>query len=100
MDITDKTGVLGELWLEFKEDENFREFIKYNDIGLPLAYYIAEGLTQGLTPLGEQYITETFDMLMQLLTLTEEEIDREIGDLVSLTTILFYAHNKREAEQE
>lgn len=100
MDITDKTGVLGELWLEFKEDENFREFIKYNDIGLPLAYYVAEGLTQGLTPLGEQYIIETFDMLMQLLTLSEEEIDRELDDLVSLSTILMYAHNKREANPE
>lgn len=100
MDITDKVGVLGELWLEFKEDENFREFIKYNDIGLPLAYYVAEGLTQGLTPLGEQYIVETFDMLMQLLTLTEEEIDRELDDLISLSTILMYAHNKREAQPE
>jgi len=100
MDIIDKTGVLGELWLEFKEDENFREFIKYNDIGLPLAYYVAEGLTQGLTPLGEQYIVETFDMLMQLLTLTEEEIDRELDDLISLSTILMYAHNKREAQPE
>lgn len=94
MNVTDKTGALASLWLEFKEDNDFADFIKYNDIGLPMAYYIAEGLVADLTPLGEQYIIETFDMLLKLIDVTEEEIDDVLEDK-TLAAILMLGYNKR-----
>jgi hypothetical protein len=90
MNTTDKTGALASLWLEFKEDSDFADFIKYNDIGLPMAYYIAEGLVADLTPLGEQYIIETFDMLLKLIDVTEVEID-EVLEEKTLAAILMLA---------
>ena len=94
MNTTDKTGALASLWLEFKEDNDFADFIKYNDIGLPMAYYIAEGLVADLTPLGEQYIIETFDMLLKLIDVTEVEIDEVLEDK-TLAAILMLGYNKR-----
>ena len=94
MNTTDKTGALASLWLEFKEDNDFADFIKYNDIGLPMAYYIAEGLVADLTPLGEQYIIETFDMLLKLIDVTEVEID-EVLEEKTLAAILMLGYNKR-----
>lgn len=62
--------ILGELWLDFKNDEAFAEFIDYNDIGLPLAYTISEGIISN-TPLAEQYVMETWEILLESLGLED-----------------------------
>lgn len=92
MDFADKTGVLAQLWIDFREDDNFSAFMDYNDIGVPMAYYIAEGLVNP-TPLGEQYVEESLDMMFKLLEITEAEVD-ELED-ASLGAILVFAYNKK-----
>ena len=94
----DKTGVLGQLWIEFREDEDFKEFVEYNDIGMPLGYFVAEGLVKETTDLGDTYILETFDMLIGLLKITEEEIDSL--ESVDLSSVLEYAYNKKKNAEE
>jgi hypothetical protein len=94
----DKSGVLGQLWLEFREDEDFKEFVEYNDIGLPLGYFVAEGLIKETTDLGETYVLETFDMLISLLKISEEEVDRL--DEIDLGNILEMAYNKKKNAEE
>ena len=74
MNITDKTGILGELWINYKDDEAFQEFIRYNDLGLPLSYMVAEGLVTDLTPLGEEYIEETFGLFIASMGIEESDI--------------------------
>jgi hypothetical protein len=74
--LADKAGVLAELWINYRDDEDFTDFIEYNDIGLPLAYFVAEGLVSDTSPLGDQYITETFDMFATALNVSEEEIEQ------------------------
>lgn len=58
-----KCEILGDLWLNYREDEEFKDFIEYNDIGLPLAYIIANQIVQ-TTPVAEKFINETFDLLL------------------------------------
>lgn len=95
MEFADKTGILGQLWIEFRDDEDFKNFIEYNDIGLPLAYFTAHGLVKELTPMGDTMIEETFDMLISLLEVTENEIDE--FDQVDLDTLLTFAYNKKQS---
>lgn len=95
MQFADKTGILGQLWIDFREDEKFSSFMEYNDIGVPMAYYVAEGLVNGLTPLGEQYVEESIDMLFELLNVTEEEISGL--EEINLTTLLLFAYNKKKS---
>jgi hypothetical protein len=92
MDFADKTGVLAQLWIDFREDDSFSAFMQYNDIGVPMAYYIAEGLVNP-TPLGEQYVEESLDMMFKLLEITEEEVE-QLEDQ-SLGAILVFAYNKK-----
>lgn len=96
MEFADKTGILGQLWIDFREDDNFKAFMEYNDIGVPMAYFVAEGLVKDLTPLGEQYIEESIEMMFKLLDITEEEVDglHEIN----LTTVLEFAYAKKNPE--
>lgn len=98
MNLADKTGVLGSLWIQFRDSEEFETFMDYNDIGLPMAYYLAEGLVKELTPLGEQYILETFDMFSKALDITEEEIDGL--DNITLESVLDLSYNKKNPDQE
>ena len=92
VELSDKAGVLAELWINYRDDEDFTDFIEYNDIGLPLAYYVAEGLVKETSPLGDQYIIETFDMFANALNVTEEEI--EGLDDISLIPILELSKDK------
>lgn len=93
MDFADKAGILGQLWIDFRDDDNFSAFMDYNDIGVPMAYYLAEGLVSGLTPLGEQYVEESIDMMFKLLEITEAEVDGL--EEVNLTTVLEFAYAKK-----
>lgn len=70
----DKCTVLAELWINYREDKDFAEFIDYNDIGLPMAYMLAEGLVSEVTETGQIYINESYDLFIRALDLTEEEI--------------------------
>ncbi len=93
MDIADKAGLLGQLWIDYREDDNFSSFMEYNDIGLPLSYVVAEGLVPGLTPLGEDYIDETIEMFFKLLEITEDEVDQL--PKINLNSVLVFAHEKK-----
>jgi hypothetical protein len=96
MDFADKTGILGQLWIDFREDEKFSAFMEYNDIGVPMAYFIAEGLVNP-TPLGEQYVEETLDMMFTLLEITEEEVD-ELHE-INLDSVLNFAYDKKQSSK-
>ena len=66
-----KCEILGELWLGYKNDKQFTDFIEYNDLGLPLAYAIANNIVEA-KPLAERFINESFDLLLDGLGLTDE----------------------------
>jgi len=89
----DRCGILGRFWIEYREDEELKTFLEYNDVGLPIAYFIAEGLVKE-TPLSEQYINETFDLLLAAVELTEEEIE----GIDNLDDLMAYRYDKDEAE--
>jgi len=93
MDYADKTGLLGQLWIDYREDENFSLFMEYNDIGLPLSYVVAEGLVPELTKLGEDYVDETLEMFFKLLEISEQEV--ELLDKINLDSVLELAHQKK-----
>lgn len=60
---SNKCEILGDLWIEYKNDTEFQDFIEYNDLGLPLAYAIANGIVE-TSPIAEGFITETFDLFL------------------------------------
>lgn len=31
-----RCSILGDLWLDYKENKELKDFIQYNDLGLPL----------------------------------------------------------------
>lgn len=62
--------ILGNFYINYKDDSSIREFIEFNDLGLPLAYLAAEGLCQP-TEIALVYIQETFNMMLATMGLED-----------------------------
>jgi hypothetical protein len=69
-----KAGILSELWLGYKNDQNFEDFFSYNDLGLPLAYAISNGIVKA-TDTSNKFIDETFSLLLASLEIEDEGYD-------------------------
>lgn len=69
-----KIKILSEVWMKYRDDDAFQEFIEYNDIGLPIAYFIDTEIVDP-TPRADLYISETFDMLLASLELEDKGFD-------------------------
>lgn len=61
--IENKATILADLWLNYRYDEDFTDFIEYNDLGLPLAYAISEGIVK-ITDQAQGFVEETFALLL------------------------------------
>jgi hypothetical protein len=63
--------ILSELWIEYRNDTNFVDFVEYNDLGLPLAYAIDNAIVES-TDMAANFITETFALLLEALDIEED----------------------------
>jgi hypothetical protein len=78
-----RCDILADLWQNYKQDEQFQDFVSYNDIGLPFSFLIAEQLA---TPAerGKAFVNETFDLLLKALDIPEDEGYDSLDDLLML----------------
>ena len=72
--LENKTNILAELWLNYRNDEAFLDFIEYNDLGLPLAYVIDNKIVE-VTQRASEFIEETFALLLDGLHLEDTGYD-------------------------
>ena len=68
---SDKCQILAELWLNYRNEEEFEDFLEYNDLGLPIAYAIANSIVKP-TEMAERFVEETFDLLLAALEVQDE----------------------------
>jgi hypothetical protein len=66
-----KASILAELWLGYKTDDNFEDFFAYNDLGLPLAYAVDNGIVKE-TDIANKFISETFELLLASLEVEDQ----------------------------
>jgi hypothetical protein len=71
---SNKTSILAELWLGYRDDEQFADFTEYNDLGLPLAYAIANDIVKS-TEMAQRFVEETFDLLLAGLNVEDTGFD-------------------------
>jgi hypothetical protein len=76
-----KCEILADLWINYKADEQFQDFVEYNDLGLPLAYCIANGIALP-TKLAEKYIDETYDVLVEALGASTDREYESLEDML------------------
>jgi hypothetical protein len=67
-----KCEILGDVWLTYRNDGEFKDFIEYNDLGLPLAYAISNGIVKQ-TEQAAKFIEEAFSLLLSGLGIDEDK---------------------------
>jgi hypothetical protein len=72
-----KSLILSDLWLNFRDEEAFEDFIKYNDLALPFAFALSEGLISQNEPGVNTFIEDAWKMLLAILKVDDEEKDYE-----------------------
>lgn len=78
-----KCSILAELWLSYRSDEDFQDFIEYNDLGLPLAYAIDNDIVKS-SEMARRFVEETFDLFMASLE-TEDTGFESLDELLNIT---------------
>ena len=68
--IENKCSILAELWMDYRDDVNFQDFISYADLGLPLAYAVDNDIIK-LSPQAEKFVVEAFDLLVSSMGLED-----------------------------
>ena len=94
VNFADRCGILGQFWDDFKDDPTVKPFMEYNDVGLPLAWFIATGVVTPL-PMAEEYINETFAMFLSAMEVEEEDVV-DVDNLDDLLAIVEQKKSERE----
>lgn len=76
-----RCDILSELWIEYRDQEDFNDFIDYNDLGLPLSFALAEGIVKP-TDKSTMIVNETFDLFLATLGIEEDGGYDNLDDLL------------------
>jgi len=76
-----KINILADLWMDYRGEEQFKDFMEYNDLGLPLAYLLSNNLVKA-TDTAEEFILEAFDVLLAGLNIEEDTGFETLDDLL------------------
>ncbi len=79
---SNKAEILADLWLNYRSDEDFQDFVEYNDIGLPLSYVIANGIVE-TTEIATRFVEETFELLLSGLDIEDDTGFDTLEDILS-----------------
>lgn len=79
-DYAKQIEILDEVFMGYRYDENFEEFIDFNDAGLPLAHLINDGIVES-TPMAEELIRESFGLLLELFSIDEDTGFKSLSDI-------------------
>ena len=69
-----KCAILSELWMGYRGEKKFQDFVDYNDIGLPLAFLIDEELVRA-EPQAKVMVDETFELLIAAVGVEDTGFD-------------------------
>lgn len=67
-----RAEILADLWLNYRDDEEFKDFFSYNDLGLPLSYALSQSVIETNATV-EKLIGETFDLFLAALQIESDE---------------------------
>jgi hypothetical protein len=75
-----KCNILSDLWMNYRFDKKFEDFVDYNDIGLPLAFMVSEELVKP-NAMAKSMLEESFDVLLAALKIEDQGYD-SLDDLL------------------
>jgi hypothetical protein len=72
--LSSRLEILSDLWMNYRGEEQFKDFLEYNDLGLPLSYAILNNIVP-VTPTAERMVDETWELLLSALDIEDTGYD-------------------------
>jgi hypothetical protein len=63
--------ILAELWMDYRDEPHFAEFIDYADLGLPLAYLLSKGIVTHNTE-ADKFLSDTWETFLGICGIEED----------------------------
>ena len=82
--IETRAEIVADLWMNYRGDDEFEDFVSYNDLGLPLAYAVSVNIIKNNETVSNM-ISETFDLLLAALDIPEDEGYDTLDDLLGMS---------------
>lgn len=80
-DFSKKCEILDELWMVYRDAEPLQDYMEYNDLALPLAFAINEGIVES-TSTAKIYIEEAWGMLCEFLAIDENQYYDSLDEMM------------------
>lgn len=81
--INKQAEILAQLWMDYRDEEYFKSFFEYADLGLPLAYLITSNVVTRNDET-DKFIGDTWEIFLGLVALEDtgfEELSELLEDL-------------------
>mgnify|MGYP000108239415 CR=1 FL=1 len=78
-----RAEILADLWMNYRDDEEFSDFIEYNDLALPISYAMTQKIVKPQA-MAETLIDESFELLLSALEILQDEGFESLDDLFSI----------------
>ena len=69
--IETQAEILAELWLDYRDEQYFADFVSYADLGLPLAYLLTNSIVSH-NPEANKFISDTWEVFLGLCGIDED----------------------------
>ena len=69
-----KIQILSDLWMNYRDDAEFEDFVAFADLGLPLSYMLDNDIVKG-NEMTEKFINETFELFLSGLGIEDTGFD-------------------------
>lgn len=66
--------ILEDLWMTYRSDDDFTDFMEYNDLALPLAYAVANNIIESNKQV-EVFVNEAWDLLLKGFDIEDNGFD-------------------------
>ena len=74
--------ILAELWLDYRDEEYFKEFFEYADLGFPLSYLLANNIVTRNTET-DKFVTDTWQLFLNLCGHEEDTGFEDLADVIA-----------------
>ena len=62
-----RCAILAEIWMEYRDDVNYKDLFNYGDLAFPLAYLLDNDYVTEATDGAKGFIDEVFELLLSSL---------------------------------
>jgi hypothetical protein len=84
--IETQTEILAELWMDYRTEPYFTEFVEYADLGLPLAYSITSGIVKP-TEQSNKFIEDTWSVFLGICGHAEDTGFEDLAEMLATLDI-------------